>query len=263
MRRRFVLATLTAAIAAGQTFAPTGSLKFEVASIRKSKPGTTPGGVQPAPGGRRYVGTALPLRSYLYVAYQVRSEQIVGGPGWVDSEPYDLNAEAEQPASIEQLHIMLQNALTERFNLQFHHAFKEMPAYALTVDKDGPKNLKLEPAAPGQDFLLTEVNEGIAHAKWTAHCASLNFFTWRLSPWLERPIINQTGLKGCFDFELAFTRDLPRGVEDGQLVNGVQVDASGPTIYQALPAQLGLKLEAKRASVDTLVIDQAERPTDE
>jgi uncharacterized protein (TIGR03435 family) len=263
MRRAIALATLSAAFAAGQVFAPTGPAKFEVASIRKSKPGTAALGVQPAPGGRRYVGTALPLRSYLYVAWQVRTEQISGGPGWLDSEPYDLNAEAEQPSSIEQLHIMLQNALTERFNLQFHHEFKEMAAYVLTVDDDGPKNLKLHPAAPGQDFLITQITERVVHAKWTAHCASLVFFTWRLSPWLERPILNQTGLKGCFDFELTFTTDLPRGIEDGQLLNGIAVDASGPTIHQALPAQLGLKLEGKRASVDTLVIDRAERPADE
>jgi uncharacterized protein (TIGR03435 family) len=84
-----------------------------------------------------------------------------------------------------------------------------------------------------------------------------------LSPWLERPILNQTGLKGCFDFDLAFTRDPPRGVEDGQLVNGVAVDTSGPTIFQALPAQLGLRLESRKEPVDTLVIDSADRGADE
>ncbi|HWF11396.1 MAG TPA: TIGR03435 family protein [Bryobacteraceae bacterium] len=251
------------AFAAGQTFAPTGSQKFEVASIKKSKPGTVALGVQPAPGGRRYVGTALPLRSYLYVAYQVRPEQIVGGPAWVDSEPYDLNAEAEKPSSIEELHIMLQNAMTERFNLKFHHAAKEMAAYVLMVDKDGPKNLTIHPATPGSDFILNEKNDSSLHSKWTARCASLDFFTWRLSPWLERPILNQTGLKGCFDFDLAFTRDPPPGVEDGQLLNGVAVDTSGPTIFQALPAQLGLRLESRKEPVDTLVIDSADRGADE
>jgi uncharacterized protein (TIGR03435 family) len=87
----------------------------------------------------------LPLRSYLYVAYQVKEEQIAGGPAWVDIDHYDLNAEAEKPSSIEELHTMLQNILTERFKLRFHHEVKEMSAYVLTVDKEGPKNLKPHP----------------------------------------------------------------------------------------------------------------------
>jgi uncharacterized protein (TIGR03435 family) len=251
-----------AGLAAGQAFAPTGSLMFEVASVKPSQPGTTGGVVRPAPGGRRYVGSNLPLRSYLYVAYQVKEEQITGGPAWVDTELYDLNAEAEKPTNIEELHIMLQNILTERFKLQFHFEKKENSAYVLSVDKDGPKNLKPHPSPSGGDVLLDQVSEGLVHDKWTAHCASINFFVWRLSGWFDRPIINQTALDGCFDFELSFTRELPSGVQEGQLFNGTPIDTYGPTIYQAFQKQLGLKLEAKRAPVDTMVIDHAERPVE-
>src|SRR5271167_3090773 len=125
--RMSAAAIVTAAVAVAQTFAPTGSLTFEVASLKRSQPSAAESDVRPAPGGRRYVGKTS-LRSYLYVAYQVRPEQIVGGPGWVDSELYDLNAEAEKPSSIEDLHIMLQNLLTERFKLRFHYDAKEMQA---------------------------------------------------------------------------------------------------------------------------------------
>jgi uncharacterized protein (TIGR03435 family) len=104
------------------------------------------------------------------------------------------------------------------------------------------------------------VSEGLVHDKWTAHCASIDFFVWRLSAWFDRPIINQTNLDGCFDFELTFTQELPRSMQDGQLFNGTPIDTYGPTIYQALQKQLGLKLEAKKARVDTLVIDHAEKP---
>jgi uncharacterized protein (TIGR03435 family) len=114
------LALMMAAFSYGQRFAPTGRLTFEVASVKPSPPGTEAAEVRPAPGGRRYVGVHTPLRSYLYVAYQVRPEQIIGGPRWVDSELYDLNAEAERPSSIEDLHVMLQNLLSERFKLRFH-----------------------------------------------------------------------------------------------------------------------------------------------
>jgi len=255
---------LSLAIAKGQAFAPTGSLTFEVGTIKRSQPGAPQDSeVRPAPGGRRYVGTNVDLRSYLYVAYQVRPEQIVGGPSWADTEHWDLNAEAERPASIEDLHIMLQSFLTERFKLQFHHETKEMAVYALTVDKNGTKSLKLHPGASAGDVILNRTVEGLIHDKWSAHCASMDFFTWRLSAWMERPLLNQTNLDGCFDFDLSFTRDLPAGIKEGQLFNGAPIDTYGPTIFQALPAQLGLRLEAKRGPVDVLVIDHAEKPSED
>jgi uncharacterized protein (TIGR03435 family) len=87
----------------------------------------------------------------------------------------------------------------------------------------------------------------------------MDFFVWRFSAWLDQPMVNQTGLKGCFDFELAFTREL-RGAQAGQVVDGLPIDTSGPTIYQAFERQLGLKFESKKAPVETMVIDYAERP---
>jgi uncharacterized protein (TIGR03435 family) len=255
MRRGLAIAVVIAALfvgqdLAGQAFAPTGSLTFEVASIKPSQQaqptGTQGGGVRPAPGGRRYVGTSLPLTSYLYVAYQVKPQQITGGPGWVDTELYDLNAEAEKPSSIEDLHIMLQNILSERFKLRFHYETKEMLAYVLTLDKGGPKNLKLNPAASGGDVLLDRTTEELGREKWSAHCASMNFFIWRFSAWFDRPFINQTSLEGCFDFELTFTREPPLAVPQGNPNDLASVDASGPTPFDALRQQLGLKLQSKK-----------------
>lgn len=259
----WAVALFAMGIAFGQAFAPRGDLKFEVGTVKPTPPNAPDGGVRPAPGGRRYVGTGLPLRSYLYVAYQVKEEQITGGPAWVDKERYDLNAEAEKPASIEDLHIMLQNILTEKFKLKFHFEQKEMQAYVLTVDKGAPKNLRVKERTPGSDFILDMAAEQPFHQKWNAHCVSLNFFTWRLAGWQDRPVINQTGLDGCFDFEFRFTQDLPVGMQDGQIVNGVPLDTSGPNVYQALQNQLGLKMEARRAPVETMVIDHVERPTEE
>jgi uncharacterized protein (TIGR03435 family) len=249
--------TLVFATSAGaQTFAPTGPLTFEVASIKRSPANALPGEINPAPGGRRYVGVQT-LRSYLYVAYQVRPEQIVGGPGWVDSELYDLNAEAEKPSSIEDLHIMLQNLLTERFKLRFHYDAKEMQAYVLTVDKNGPKNLKAHPNPTGGDVSLQRTVDQVVHEKWTAHCASMDFFVWRFSAWLEQPMVNQTGFNGCFDFDLTFTREPRVGTPLREVPEGT--DTSGPTIYQAMLRQLGLRFESKKAPVQTMAINHAER----
>lgn len=258
--RMLAAALLVSAAASGQTFAPTGSLTFEVASIKRSVPGAAELGIRPAPGGRRYIGNES-LRSYLYVAYQVRPEQIIGGPGWVDSEIYDLNAEAETASSIQDLHIMLQNLLTERFRLRFHYDAKEVPAYVLSVDKNGPRNLTAHPNASGGDVILQRTVDQMVHEKWSAHCASMDFFVWRFSAWLDQPMVNQTALEGCFDFELTFTREL-RGRQASQVVDGFPIDTSGPTIYQALQNQLGVKFESKKASVQRMVIDSAERPTE-
>ncbi len=259
MRRCLAIATATAALLTAQTFAPTGTLTFEVASIRPTRSDEPHAVLRPAPGGRRYTAAGQTLRALLWVAYQVKPEQIAGGPGWLDTDRYDLNAEADKGYNIEDLHIMLQNLLTEKFKLRFHRATKQMAVYALTVDQGGPKNLKSHPTPSGGEVFLDQKTEELVHAKWTAHCASMDFFGWRLSRILDRPAINQTQLAGCYDFELTFTRELPPGFEEGQLFNGAPIDTYGPTIYQALRAQLGLKLESKKGPVDTMVIDHAER----
>src|SRR5579884_22415 len=248
------------AIASAQAFAPTGTLKFEVGTVKPSVPGAPMTGIRPAPGGRRYSGTGVPLRSMLWIAYQVKPEQIEGGPSWVDTEPFDLNAQAEHPSSIEDLHIMLQNLLTEEFKLQFHYSRKEMQAYVLDVDKFGPKNMTPHPHPYGDNVLLDRYTEKLVHATWKAHCASLDFLAWRLSQIFDRPVINQTHIPGCFDFDLVFTRDLPPGYEEGEVFNGEPLDTSGPTVFQALRSQLGLRLETKKAPVETLVIDSERGP---
>jgi uncharacterized protein (TIGR03435 family) len=250
-------------IALGQAFAPRRDLKFEVGTVKPSPPDEPGGGVRPAPGATRYVGTALDLRSYLYVAYQVKTEQIIGGPSWVDKEHYDLNAETDKPRTIEDLHIMLQNFLTGKFKLQFHFEKRDMQAYVLTADKGGPKNLITRGRTPGADYIADYEPAPAFHQKWKFHCASIDFFTWRLAAWFDRPILNQTGLEGCYDFEFSYTQDLPAGVQDGQMFNGAAVDASGPDVYRALQSELGLKMEAKRAPVEVMVIDHAERPSED
>lgn len=256
---RAFLVVLVAVSAAGQAFAPTGSQAFEVATIKRSQPSPQHGQVRPV-GGKRYSGSALPLRSYLTVAYQVRADQIVGGPAWMDTEFYDVNAEAEKSTNIEELHIMLQNILTLRFKLRFHFEKKQMQIYSLTVDKNGPKNLKEHARPNAGDVKLDRQVDQLIHEKLTAHCASLDFLAWRLSSWFDRPLMNLTGLTGCFDFKLAFTDGLPPGIAEGQFLDGNPIDTSGPNIFEALKNQLGLNLEAKKGAADTMVIDHAERP---
>lgn len=259
-----VLAVCVAGLACGQAFAPMGDLKFDAGTFKPTPPDIEDGGwVHPEPGGRRYIGSRMSLREYLWVAYQVKPEQIVGGPEWMDSEPYDLNAEAARSSSLIDLHIMLQNLLTEQFHLKFHFEKKEMRAYTLTIAPGGAKNLKVREHANGGDVFLDQATQHLDHMRITAHCGSMDFLAWRLSQSFDHPIVNQTGIPGCFDFVLTYTQELPLGVHDGQVVDGDPVDSFGPTIYEALEQQLGLKLDKTRAPVETMVIDDAERPSAE
>jgi uncharacterized protein (TIGR03435 family) len=98
------------------------------------------------------------------------------------------------------------------------------------------------------------------HTIWHAKFTPMDFFAWRLSLMLDRPVVDQTKLKGGYDFDLSFTGDLFPGMPAGALLNGEPVDTSGPTIFEAVQKQLGLRLERQKGPVEILVIDQAEKP---
>ncbi|MGP0074886.1 MAG: TIGR03435 family protein [Bryobacteraceae bacterium] len=242
------------------TAANTTSLKFEVATIKPGHDdGHGPSGIRPAPGGERYIATNITLKALITVAYRIRPDQVIGGAGWMDTDAYDMNAKAERPSSIEEMHLMLQDLLADRFKLRFHRETKEMPIYALTVDKDGPKFRPHEAQSAGDPWIDTTFNP-FPHATWHAKFAPMDYFAWRLSGILDRPVVDHTNLKGGYDFELSYTADLPPGMPPGALLNGEAIDTSGPTIFEAIGKQLGLKLERGKGPVDTLVIDHAEKP---
>ena len=138
-----VIAAVFVAIALVKAHAPRpATLKFEVASVKPSRPGDNAGGIRPAPGGERYVATNLTLMQLIAVAYRTKSDQVVAGAKWMETDHFDMNAKAERPSTLEELHIMLQDLLAERFKLQLHHQTKELPIYALVVDKGG---IKMQP----------------------------------------------------------------------------------------------------------------------
>jgi uncharacterized protein (TIGR03435 family) len=236
--------------------APT-PLKFEVASLKPSQPGGTGGGIRPAPGGERYLASNMPLKSLIMTAYRLQADQVLGGPSWMDTDLYDMNAKAEKPSTLEELHLMLQDLLADRFKLRFHHEAKELPIYALMVDKGGPK-LK---ANEGQSAADPWIDNTFEQLKMTMHAkfAPMDFFAWRLSMVMDRHVIDQTKLGGGYDFDLAFTREPRPDAAPGALINGAPVDTT-PTIFDAIRQQLGLKLERQKGPVDMLVIDHAEKP---
>jgi uncharacterized protein (TIGR03435 family) len=242
--------------------------KFEVASIKPSQPGQTRYGIRPAPGGERYLASNVSLKIMITVAYRVRAEQVAGGPAWMGTEGFDMNAKAERPSSMEELHGMLQDLLADRFKLRFHRESREMPMYALTVDKDGPKLTPHEARSGGDPWIEPKVDpssEGRLKTTWHATFAPMDFFAWRLSLFMDRPVVDQTKLEGSYDFDLAFTQALPpppQGTPAGAVVLATPLDGSNSTIAESMRQQLGLKLERQKGPVEILVIDQAEEPVE-
>ena len=260
MPRTAVLFLLSAALPA-QTTAPIPSdLRFEVASLKRSTGDGRGGGIRPAPGGQRYQATGCSIRTMITAAYRVKADQVVGGPPWLDSELFDMDAKAEKASSADELHVMLINMLKDRLQLQFHREKKEMAMYALTVDKGGPK-LRQHDAANGGEPWIEMSMAKFLHQKMTATSAPLDYFAFRLSQMMDRPVVDLTGLHGGYDFTLEYTRDLPPGFPDGGKINGEDPDTSGPTVFEAVRQQLGLALKAQKGPVEVIVIDHAEKPS--
>jgi uncharacterized protein (TIGR03435 family) len=228
--------------------------QFEVASLKPASPGEQGESIRPAQGGKRYTGVNRTLRQFLLTAYGIRPDQISGGPAWIDTPGFDLNAEAESPSNIEELHMMLRNLITERFKLQLHTEKKERAVYALVPGKNGVK-MQPDPANNAGDRRIVQ-----GMGKVSAKFASMEYFAFALSLILDRPVIDRTGLTGEYDFELSWTPD-PLS-EPGRISGRTSSGSDAPPIFEALEQQLGLKLVSQRAVVETLVIDHAERPVE-
>lgn len=219
-------------------------LAFDVASIKSHLP--TPGpfrsSTQVDPQGIRYSNVIL--KSAIAQAYSVASYQITGGPEWLGLERYDIVAKAAAPAPKPQLMLMVRTLLEERFGLRLHQETRELPIYALVVGKGGPK-IRLV-----ADTGATEIGGGDDH-QLTARQVSMEALARTLSRQFGRQVVDMTGLQGVFDFNLDYAPDEVAPSDGG----------SAPSIFTALQEQLGLRLEARKGPVEVVVIDHADKPS--
>ena len=237
--------------------ASAGAQSFDAASIKPSQPadpGRRIAGFE-SPGGGRLNARSATLRMMIMFAYDVKDFQISGGPGWANSEEYDVMARAESNATRPQLRLMLQTLLKERFQLKLGHETKEAPIYELVVAKGGPK-MQVDTASPRQRIGVTGVGKIAALRSSTGALAELlaGIIT-------GRPVVDKTGLTSTYTFMLQWTPGVgERGLLPGP--DAAPLDPNGPSLFSALEEQLGLRLRSAKGPVESLVIENAEKPTE-
>jgi bla regulator protein blaR1 len=231
---------------------------FEVATIKPSDP-NRPGRRLFSIGSTELTTFYTTVNDLIVFAYGVHAGQISGAPAWVESDKFDITGKPEgggQP-NPNQFKTMLQKLLADRFQLTLHRDKKQLTVYALTVGKNGPKLTRSEAASSIPNLIFRAGN-------WPVRNATMEEFAGVMQAHLDRPVVDQTGLKGRFDFQLQWTPDetpfaSPGG--PGEPPKPPERETQ-PDLFTAIQQQLGLKLESTRAQTDVLVIDKVEKPSE-
>ncbi|QOY87389.1 M56 family metallopeptidase [Paludibaculum fermentans] len=266
-----VIGLLTAPHSRAQLLAADASIlpAFSFATIKPSGPETRLK-VDFGPGGRLVISHAT-LRFLMKIAYDVGDNQILGGPKWLESRRFDLEAkpvpalggdprnmtEDERRAMHEQVRLRLQRLLSDRFHLRVRTEAKEMPIFALVAAKSGAKLRESQSA--GQP----EMKSG--HGQYTGMRVSLEQFARFLSEGQTgRPVVDMTDLKGVFDIHLQWSPDPGQSLSALDATNATPppADSGGVTIFTALQQQLGLKLEGRKSPSDCLFVVSADLPSE-
>ncbi|HEY7190354.1 MAG TPA: TIGR03435 family protein [Vicinamibacterales bacterium] len=242
--------------------APIGSAQepsFEVATIKPTAPDDRSGRFLTMQGAHQLVVKGYTLKFMVAAAHNLPPRLIAGGPAWADSDRYDIVAATpgDNRPTLDQQMAMLRTLLAERFKLAIHHESRELPVYELTVARRGAK-LETSTAPDQQPLLVNKVFP--THIELPARNATMAQFASMLQrSVLDRPVVDKTGLAGRYDFNLEWTPDDTQF--DGRLPPSLTTSGEKPDLVAALEAQIGLKLETSRGSVDVIVIDSVDRPT--
>ena len=236
-------------------------LEFEVATVKPSDPDNPRTSFDPGPKVGRFIATGASLKMLIAYAWDKQLTQISGGPKWLDSDRFDIEATKgnidaatnpfQRPVMYWQNRAMLQSLLENRFHLVVHNEIKQEPVYELVLAKSRPR-LKVASVdeTPGQR---------VSRGQITATATAFSQLATLLAGLLNRQVIDKTGLTDRYDFTLTYAFDASkRGTIDPDVDPAAPPDT--PSVFTALQEQLGLKLESARGPVDVLVVDRAEKP---
>ncbi len=255
-------ALLAAAVFAQSPPARPAFTEFEVATIKPTPADWTKGRYIRMLSAHELEARNHSVKTLLAAAYNLSPKAIFGVPEWSDAEHWDILAKTPgdvRPDLDEQM-AMLRKLLTDRFKLVYHREQREMPVYALTVAKGGPKLREAAPNAtpegpPALAFVISP-----DFVSLPARSATVGEFASVLQrAAMNRPVIDQTGIKGRYDFDLEW---LPDDTQFGGLGLKPGPDNPKPDLFAAVQQQLGLKIEATKGPVDVLVVDKVEKPSE-
>ncbi len=232
-------------LAAGAALYGQAPQNFEVAVIRPTSAATATGtSVDLFEGGRIRIVNE-PVRLLIRMAFRMTNAQIVGGPAWLDSDRYDIEAKTGRPEKPGQNELgpLMQSLLADRFHLKVHREMRELPVYALVVAPGGPK---LKPKAEGETSgMSTENGHGVTRA--VVKATSMELLASYVGNRLGRVVVDKTALSDSYDFTLEWAMEQA-------------LDSSAPSLVTAV-RELGLRLESQKSPVEVLVIDGIERPS--
>jgi uncharacterized protein (TIGR03435 family) len=200
----------------------------------------------------------MSLKDLVRYAYDVRDIQISGGPAWFDSDRWDIAAAAGREISEDERRRMLQTLLTERFLMTIRREMRDLPVYALVVAKSGPK---LKANTDGVPERIEMGVRATGLSRLTGQDVRVSKLVTVLAGPTGRIVLDRTGIEGNFDFKLEWMPDAAHM----PLINGARPpegSAEGASIFTAVQEQLGLKLESTKGPVEVLVIERAERATE-
>jgi len=235
-------------------------LEFEVASIKPS-PATQPGfGFNVTATEMR--SPNISLAGIVRFAFELHSSQVLGLPGWAETELYQIVAKLPQGGdpTDDQLRTMIKNVLRSRFNLSFHTEKRELPVYAISIGKNGPGGIKMVTAS-GTGLRMGAQRPGRVVFQGATMSNLATQLQLRV---LDRPVIDQSGLTARYDFTLDWRPDefqFP-ALSAAQRSAGIAAADASPDLFTAFQEQLGMKLEAKKVPIDVLVVDSASHPTE-
>jgi uncharacterized protein (TIGR03435 family) len=190
----------------------------------------------------RFTASNVSIKKLMARAYGVKDYQTAGAD-WLNTELYTITASMPADTTGEDLFLMMRRLLAERFQLVFHREMRDMPVYELVQMKTAPKVKAVE---------LGKGNTSMRPGQLTALAVPMANFAEIMSRYLNRPVLDKTGLSGTFDFSLEWS-------PDGKTADAAGDLPVGPSLFTAIQEQMGLKLESRKAPIEMLVVDRAEK----